>query len=402
MNVVIPFRHPDSPSRRDRAVDGRDADAGRPSVLIYAPHLLPITQHYIHEHAARLQRYRPVLVGRRRIKGISLDKFPNFAFNTGVSGRIRELHFLLGGTDGCLEAFVRQHNVRLVHAHFGPGGGEIMRVAARLDVPLVVTFHGWDAKIGEERRGSLYERLYRKRLPHLLRQAREVICVSDFLGNRVAALGCPREKLRTHYLGVDTALFDGIRVNADAGSIIYVGRLVRRKGLRVLLEAMRLLCDQHVDVKLTVVGDGPEKERLQAVARRQHLPIRFVGIKTQGEICDLLRSAMVLCAPSTTAGANEPEALGLVLLEAQAMRVPVVATRNGGMPEALVDGCTGILVEQESPAVLAEALATLIREDGINRSFGDAARHFVRERFDIAQSCRAMEDLYDSILKDCA
>jgi colanic acid/amylovoran biosynthesis glycosyltransferase len=376
---------------------GTQADV--PGVLIYAPHLLPMGQRYVRDHAMRLRRYRPVLAGRRRVDGTPLDQFPNFTFEAGFAARFRELHFLLAGSDAALSAFVQQHRIKLIHAHFGPGGVEIMRVAARLGIPLIVTFHGWDVKLGAEANThmSLYERLYRRRLPDLLRTSSEVICVSQKWRDRVVMLGCPPEKVHTNYLGVDCEFFDGVRGQFDPMSIIFVGRLIRLKGVHILLEALRILRDQGLDAHLNIVGEGPESTHLEKTADEQSLPVRFLGKKTPGEIRELLRRAAVLCAPSTTAGGQMPEALGLVLLEAQAMGVPVVGTRNGGIPETLEEGRTGYLVEEESPVALAGALARLLGKEALNRSFGQRARAFVSERFDINRSYGALEELYDRI-----
>jgi colanic acid/amylovoran biosynthesis glycosyltransferase len=381
----------------DSSAVGMGAD--RPGVLIYAPHLLPWSQHYVREHGLRLRRYRPFLAGRRRVQGAPIDGVPSFTLEAGFAARVREFHFLLAGHDAALAAFVRRHGIRLIHAHFGPGGVEIMRLAARLRIPLIVTFHGWDLKIGAEAqsRMSPYERLYRKRLPHLLRQASEVICVSESWADRLLMFGCPREKVHTNYLGVDSKFFDGVRSQFDPSEIIFVGRLVRRKGVHTLLEALQLLRDRGIDAHLTVAGDGPELTSLQRTVAEQKLPVHFLGKKTPAEIRELLRETAVLCAPSTTAGGEVSEALGLVLLEAQAMSVPVVATRNGGISETLEQGKTGFLVDQDSPSALASALTPLLNNEGVNRSFGQRARAFVCDRFDIDRCYRSLEDIYDRI-----
>jgi colanic acid/amylovoran biosynthesis glycosyltransferase len=374
-------------------------EADVPGVLIYTPHLLPMGHRYVRDHAMRLRRYRPVLAGRRRIEGTPIDDLPNFTFEAGFAARVREFHFLLAGSDAALTSFVQQHRIKLIHAHFGPGGVEIMPVAMRLGIPLIVTFHGWDVKLGAEAdtHMSLYERVYRRRLPALLRTSSELICVSEKWRDRVVALGCPPEKVHTNYLGVDCEFFDGVRGQFDPMSIIFVGRLIRLKGVHVLLEALRLLRDQGLDAHLKIVGEGPESAHLEKTAGEQSLPVRFLGNQTAGEIRELLRQAAVLCAPSTTAGGQMPEALGLVLLEAQAMGVPVVGTRNGGIPETLEEGQTGYLVDQESPAALAAALKMLLVNQAVNRSFGERARAFVRERFDIDRCYGALEDLYDGV-----
>ena len=402
MNTMVTERPPAHSPQRTPGAGVPNQSANLPSVMIYAPHLLPPEQHYVREHAARLRRYRPVLAGRRHVGGFLRDDFPTFTFDNGASGRLHEACFLLTGRENRIESFVRHHRIRLIHAHFGPGGTEIMSVAARYGIPLVVTFHGWDAKLGAEKlvHVTRYERIYRKRLPRLLRQARAVICVSNAWHERLIELGCPPEKLRTRYLGVDSTFFDGAREDFDPASILFVGRLIRRKGVHTLLEAMVLLRERQVDASLTVAGDGPEMERLRAMAAERNLPVRFLGMISHAEIRALLRRSSVLCVPSTTAGAEVPEALGLVLLEAQAMSIPAVATRNGGIPEAIEDGRTGLLVDQDAPDQLADALATMIRDKALNRSFGEAARRRVCEHFDIARGYAAMEELYDDILED--
>lgn len=377
-----------------------NSNSNLPAILIYAPHLLPAGQHYVREHALRLQRYRPALAGRRRVPGTPIEDLPNLTLDL-ASSRFREFYFLLTGTDRELSAFVRRHKIKLIHAHFGPGGVEIMPLAVRLGVPLVVTFHGWDVRLGAEIavHKSPYERLYRWRLPRLFDCATAIICVSQMWRDRLLALGCPPEKVHTNYLGVDNVFFDGRRGVFDGLSITYIGRLLRQKGVYILLQALRELHHRKIPAHLTVVGDGPEGPGLQQLATEQNLPVRFLGSKTLEEIRELLRGTAVLCAPSTAKNGHSPEALGLVLLEAQAMCVPVVATRNGGIPETLQDGRTGFLVEQDSPKALADALATLLLNPDLNRTFGENGRGFVCDRFDIGNCYRALEDLYDRVVK---
>jgi colanic acid/amylovoran biosynthesis glycosyltransferase len=371
-----------------------------PGLLIYAPHLLPMGQMYVREHAVRMERYKPVLAGRRRVEGISIEGIPSFTIDDGGFSALRELRYMLTGNNAGLADFIAGHRVRIIHAHFGPGAAEIMPLAAQLNIPLVVTFHGWDLKIRDERKklASGYERLYRWRLPRLLRQASEIVCVSRNWHERILTFGCSPEKVRTNYLGIDSEFFDGNRGQFDPLSIIYVGRLIRRKGVHTLLKAIEVLRDRGVRTKLTIVGDGPEADKLKAFSLQRKLPVSFLGKRTPVEIRELLRQTAVLCAPSTTAEGEMAEALGLVLLEAQAMGVPVVGTRNGGIPETFEDGQTGFLVDQESAPGLADALLKLLGNESVNRTFGQRARAHICERFNIAQSHKSLEDLYDRIL----
>jgi glycosyltransferase involved in cell wall biosynthesis len=376
----------------------------RPTVMIYAPHLLVTFQHYIREHALRLRRYRPVLAGRRRVPGIPISDLPHFLIGPDFSDRPREFHFLLTGQNAGLQAFILKNNVRLIHAHFGPGGSEIMQIASRLGIPMVVTFHGWDVKLGTEASVGMnfYERLYRRRLPRLLQSAKKVICVSHSWRERVIALGCPPDKCLTNYLGVDAGFFDGERGTVDPYSLLYVGRLIPRKGVHILLEAVEILRQRGCPVNLTIAGDGPERERLERISSNKQLPVTFLGKRSSHEVRELLRKSAVLCAPSTTSNDEVPEALGLILLEAQAMRVPVVGTRCGGIPETLKDGETGFLVGEDSPAELADALARLLGNEAASRLFGERGREFVARQFDICRCYAKLEGIYDEVLQTAA
>jgi glycosyltransferase involved in cell wall biosynthesis len=175
-----------------------------------------------------------------------------------------------------------------------------------------------------------------------------------------------------------------------------VARLVEKKGTRYLLEAVAILKARHRDFSLDIVGEGPLRRKLEQQAQRLGIGrhVRFHGVRPHEEVRRLLRGACALILPSVTAQNGDAEGLGLVLLEAAATAVPVVATRHGGIPEAIAEGQSGLLVPERNAAALAEAVDLLLTNSTMQKQMGASARHFVCERFDIHKQCVQLETLY--------
>ena len=149
--------------------------------------------------------------------------------------------------------------------------------------------------------------------------------------------------------------------------VLAVGRLVGGKGFALLVDAVHALVERGRDVALTVVGDGPSREHLHAQAARLGLGdrVEWVGALGQDEIRDAYARADVFCLPSFAEG------VPVVLMEAMAMEVPVVATRIAGIPELIEDGASGLLVTPARADELADALGRLVDDP---RAAGAARR----------------------------
>jgi glycosyltransferase involved in cell wall biosynthesis len=282
---------------------------------------------------------------------------------------------------------VRSLEPVMIHAHFGVEGVYALEVARRLRIPLVTTFHGFDATTSRT---------------DLLRSGH----VSEFIRERVLRLGFPPERCVTHYIGVDVEGIAGRsapshrREGGREPIVLHVARLVEIKGTRYLLEAFARVIASGVDARLVVIGDGPLRSRLEAYARSLGVCERatFLGTLPNSIVLDRLRDAAVLALPSVTIASGAVEGLGLVLLEAAAAGVPAVATRHGGIPEAVVDGQTGVLIEERDVDALADALRTLLTNEGERAAMGAAARDYVARKFDVNRQTAALESLYESLV----
>jgi glycosyltransferase involved in cell wall biosynthesis len=296
----------------------------------------------------------------------------------------------------------------LIHAHFGVEAVYGMELADRLGVPLVTTFHGFDATLKpiellRSRKATWVQYLLRRM--ELKGRGALFIAVSEFIRSRLLALGFPADRIRQHYIGVDTAAFESIDAEAESAEsddpvILHVARLVEKKGTLHLLDAFARIADRHDRARLAVIGAGPLRAALEARACALGVGarVRWLGAVPHAEVRRWLRRAAVFCLPSCTAGNGDAEGLGLVLLEAAASGVPVVGTHHGGIPEAVMDGTTGYLVRERDVGQLAGALDALLSSTDLRLQFGAAARRFVRERFDLHTQTRALERLYQTVL----
>jgi glycosyltransferase involved in cell wall biosynthesis len=296
---------------------------------------------------------------------------------------------------------LRRRRVDVVEAHIAYPTGLIARpVAWLLGAPLVLFAHGADVldiPTRSKRHGQLARRTYGA--------ARLVIANSTFLATEIQRR-YPKVGPRVRVIspGIETALFEG-----DGGSdtprsgILFVGRLVPDKGVDVLIQAVAGLggtavtdtaTEARTTPRLTVIGDGPERERLAAAAAASGIDLVLTGPLDRAQVAAAMRAAAVVAVPSVY---REP--LGLVAIEAMAAGAIVVASATGGLPETVVDGGTGFLVPPGDVAALTDALRRALELAGDPVAAGPirGAALAVARRHDVARSAAASVALYGTL-----
>lgn len=275
----------------------------------------------------------------------------------------------------------------LIHAHWWVPGGLATRLADRSGRPYLVTLHGTDVALARRvPGGNLLMRW-------ALGRAAAVTAVSSSLAAAAAEL--------TGRSAADIAVEPMPLAPAVAGSgqgprregAVFVGRLTAQKHVADLLEAIALLGRRGTAPHLTVVGDGPERAALERRAASADLAgrISFTGMVPPGAVPEHLADKRVCVLPSVDEG------LGLVVAEALAAGVPVVAARSGGIPELLTDPAAGVLVPAADPAALADAIQTV---GGDDRYLAGAARagRALQRRLSPDAVAQRFERIYDRAL----
>jgi colanic acid/amylovoran biosynthesis glycosyltransferase len=269
--------------------------------------------------------------------------------------------------------------------HFGPNGqiGSLLRDTGFIEGMLVTFFHGYD-----------FSERVRAKGPHLYRRlfARGDVFVANtnFTRRRIIELGCPQDKIVTVPVGLYPDRFPYRERAKRAGHptrFLTVGRLVEKKGHAYAIEAFRKVLDAGLRATYAIVGEGPKRAELERLIVNLGLTdsVTLLGSRRQEDIVDLADAADIFLIASTSGADGDVEGQGLVLQEAQAMGLPVIATNHNGFPEGLIDGVTGILVPERDSDDLARAMIELARQPERWASMGRAGTAFVRERFDQAR-----------------
>jgi colanic acid/amylovoran biosynthesis glycosyltransferase len=283
----------------------------------------------------------------------------------------------------------------VVHAHFGMVGDRFRFTSALWRAPLAVSFHGFDYSIWPRRYGADY---YRRLFP----VAARVVVNSEHTRRKVAALGCPEEKLRLISEQWDMPQFPYRWHERRAGEpfrILTVARLVEKKGVDDGIRAIAQVRRACPDVEYDIVGDGPLRPRLQTLVHELGLNgvVRLHGAEPHATVSALMAEAHALLAPSRVAADGDEEGLGVALLEAQASGLPVIATRHGPFPEVVSHGETGFLAAERAPHELARYLLEIITQPEMALRMGSAGRQRVEQRFAPERITGQYEALYQEM-----
>lgn len=188
--------------------------------------------------------------------------------------------------------------------------------------------------------------------------------------------------------------------NGGVYTIVTICRVVRGKGIDIALHAVKRLIERGILCRYVIGGDGPEREPLERLAGDLGVrdKVHFAGHISEADKWLLLRSADVFVMPSRVNTSEQHEGFGIAFIEANACGIPTVGTRTGGIPDAIVDGVTGVLVEPESPEKLADALLSLYHQPDQRRQMGETGMRRARTEFSpVAVATRFEEEVSSRI-----
>lgn len=290
-----------------------------------------------------------------------------------------------------------RHRATVMHGHWVIPSG-FLAALARPSLPLVVSLHGSDVFVAE--RSALARRAARA----AFNRAGWVTACSDDLRDRAIALGAAASRIETVPYGVDTTRFApdaearaAVRHELGIGHaplVVTAGRLVRKKGFEYLIEATAHLHDL-TGLCVAIAGDGDLREELEGKAARAGGRVRLLGNQSQDQIARLCAAADVIAVPSVHDEAGNVDGLPNFALEALASGTPVVATRVGGLPQAIEDHVTGRLVAEQDAAALAAAIRQLLAHPDEARRLGAAARRHVASEFGWDEVAARFEAAYE-------
>ena len=273
----------------------------------------------------------------------------------------------------------RRSRCQAVYVEFGQIAVFVMDACKRLELPLIVHFHGIDAhsRVMLDRWGERY--------PRLFEQAVAIIANSRTMEQALLQLGARPERL--HYVpnGVDV---DRFRAGAPAEApptFLAVGRFAEKKAPQLTIAAFAFVWRAHPEARLRMIGDGGILGVCQDLAQGLGVgeAITFLGALPHEVVAEEMRSARAFVQHSVVASDGNTESMPNSILEASATGLPVVATRHAGIPEMVVDGETGFLVEERDVEGMARHMARLVVEPELAAELGRAGRRRMQESFSI-------------------
>ncbi|GGF47325.1 glucosyltransferase [Aliidongia dinghuensis] len=371
-------------------------------IAVFRHNLFRISEPFITQQAQQLRRHKPLYLGRLRYGAPPAGAASLALEDLGPGWPLPRIAWqMLTRNPGPYQRLLGDRRPSLIHAHFGIEGVYALPLAQRLKVPLVTTFHGFDATLSTAAllaspAWANYP-LFRHRLA---RSGDLFLCASSFVRERVLAMGFPAARTHVHYIGVDCEAIRPRAPDEETPTILHVARLVEVKGAQYLVRALAALPARHANARLVIIGDGPLRRSLETLAGALGVGerVRFLGALPHAQVLAWMRRAAMLALPSVRTRTGRVEGLGMVLLEAAATGVPAVGSRIGGIPEGIVDGETGFLAPERDAAALAGRMADLLDDRALRLGMGAAARAHVERRFDIRRQTETLEDLYDVVL----
>jgi len=287
----------------------------------------------------------------------------------------------------------RRERYDIVHVHWPlPHAvfGWVAR-AARRRTRLIMQFYSIELRWVNERIAIL-----RGFLRRAIRTADRVIAISTATAREVSALAGDDVPIEVIPYAVEMPSRKASR--HDEATILYVGRLVERKGVAYLIDASASL----PKARIVIIGDGPEREALENRAKERGVTdrVEFRGWVTPGDLDRAYSSATVFALPAVVDKRGDTEGLGMVLLEAMSYYVPVVTTALGGITDIVENDQTGLIVPPNDSEALAAALRRLIDDRALAARLGTAGERMIEERFSWPHIIDQFAAVYDSLDPD--
>jgi colanic acid/amylovoran biosynthesis glycosyltransferase len=374
----------------------------KPVVASFCTHFLKAEMLHIYRQITSLHRVDTFVIAKYR-ENPDLYLFPDLELlekpktNPVRRGSLKYLTrapaLLYRGEFDVIRRVLLRRDPDLMHVYFGNTGVHLLPLIERWDRPCVVSFHGMDVQRRENERG------YEANLRKLLRLIPLVLVRSQSIAERLIELDCDPQKIRLNRTGIPLEGFPyRIRsIPADgAWTVVQACRLVPKKGLATALRAFARFAKAFPNSRFLIAGEGPLRPDLEKLAQQLNLQtsVRFLGFLSQPDLRELYESAHLFMHPSELPQDSNQEGIPNSMLEAMASGLPVVATRHGGIPEAVTDDVSGLLLPERDDEGLANALCKLVKDPARWTAMGAAASETVAREFAQPRQIESLESAY--------
>jgi colanic acid/amylovoran biosynthesis glycosyltransferase len=287
--------------------------------------------------------------------------------------------------------FLLERKIDLVLAEYGTTAATITHACKHSGIPLVSHFHGFDAFRHDVIKA--YADAYREMFAY----ASSVVVVSTDMRRQLIELGCPASKLVVTPCGPEAAFMD-INPARNSNRVLSVGRLVEKKGPHLLIRAFQKALTSHPDLHLTLVGDGPMRSTCEMLIESLALggSVHMTGSATSEQIRGHMNEAFLFAQHSLVASDGDSEGTPVAIMEASAAALPVVATRHAGIPDVIVEGETGILVDEHDVDAMGKAIGALANDRDRATAMGMRGRERIKKNFTLESHIASLSNVLRS------
>ena len=271
---------------------------------------------------------------------------------------------------------LKKNKIEIVLAQYGPTGVEMLPVCKKLNIPLFVHFHGFDAS--DFSTLKKYEQGYKE----LFRAAKGIIAVSTVMKEKLIQLGCVPEKISTIIYGPNNIFFEN-KPTYQCSNIFGVGRFVNKKAPYLTILAFKELHVEFPEVKLRIAGDGELLNTCRNIVSAYQLEnnVYFLGVISPEQTQNEMEKAFAFVQHSVVADSGDSEGTPVAILEAQAAALPVISTYHAGIPDLVSNGITGYLVKEKDIFGMKEAMKKLYLDRKLAEEMGKAGRTRIKNNF---------------------
>lgn len=302
------------------------------------------------------------------------------------------------------QAQLNKISPQLIHAHYLTDASLFHPLTKHIDLPKICSCYGYDVSVFPEKM-KFFTRPYTQRI---FKEYDLILAMTEEMEKDLLKLGCPKEKLRVHYHGIDTQKFDIKRdylLRNREFNLLTIASLYPVKGHMTVLKAIEELKKNNSEIKIryNIIGQGPDEAYLKNYVADHGLNdlVNFCGAVKHGpEFNAYLELADVFLHPSITTRENDKEGVPGALVEAMASGLPVISTYHGGIPAVMEDQKTGFLVKEHDFLSVADKLRLLHDEKKIRMNIGSRAKKYAREQLDLSEKSKNLMALYTEAINN--
>jgi glycosyltransferase involved in cell wall biosynthesis len=291
-----------------------------------------------------------------------------------------------------LESYLKKERIDIIIAEYGLSGSKNLEVIKKLNIPLIVHFHGFDASVNEVIKEN--KEIYKK----MFEYAKSVVVVSNVMKHKLLKLGCPKEKIILNICGPNNLFIETIP-KFTKKQFIAIGRFVDKKAPYYTIFSFDKVLQKHPDAKLIIAGDGQLLNTCRNIAKALKIEnnIFFPGKITPEHVKNYLIESLAFVQHSVTAENGDMEGTPVAILEASAAGLPVISTKHAGIPDVIVHEETGLLVEEHDVEGMAENMLKVLNDIEYAKKLGTAGKQRIKDHFTMEKHISVIQNLIENV-----